>query len=104
MKQTILIALIAVLATLQLSSMFRRQPPPPDNLGEIEALQKVIEAKSETLAISREQQDKIIDALLKKDSIIAGQVKTQTKIIYEKIPTVIRNLSHDELRRAVADY
>lgn len=104
MKQTILIIAVAVLATLQLSSMFRRQPKPPDNRGEIEALQKVIEAKAETLAVYREQQDKIIDALMKRDSVIAGQVKTQTKIIYEKIPTTVRNLSHDELRRAVTDY
>lgn len=104
MKQTLLIIAVAVLATLQLSSMFRRQPKPPDNRGEIEALDRVIEAKAETLAIYREQQDKIIQALLTRDTVIAGQVKTQTKIIYEKIPAAVSNLSHDDLRRAVENY
>jgi len=99
----ILIVAVIILATLQVQALFRGSKQVQDRTGEIQALQKVIEAKENERDIYRAWKDEAISLLQKKDSILSTQVKTSIKQ-YEKIPANIRNLNNEELRRAVENY
>jgi len=101
-KTTILLIAVAVLLTLQISSMFRKSPAKPTD--------EVIKAKDELIKFIQEerQQDRVmydstIAALLRQDNQKVIEYKT-TKVIYEKIPVRVNALSDDELRRAVEEY
>lgn len=74
-----------------------------DRTGEIKALEKVIEAKESERDIYRAWKDETVALLQKRDSALKTEYKT-TVVKYEKIPANIRNLSNEELRRAVENY
>ena len=82
----------------------RKPAAVPDKSGEIKALEKVSESIARERDTYREWKDDLNRQLLKKDTFLQSQVKTQTKIIYEKIPAAVRNYSNDELRRAIENY
>lgn len=101
--QNILIIAVVILATLQVQGLFRSSKPVQDRTGEIKALEKVIEAKESERDIYRAWKDEAIALLQKRDSVLKTEYKT-TVIKYEKISGNIRNLSNEELRRAVINY
>ena len=101
--QNILIIAVVILATLQVQGLFRSSKPVQDRSGEIKALEKVIEAKESERDIYRAWKDETVALLQKRDSALKTEYKT-TVVKYEKIPANIRNLSNEELRRAVESY
>ena len=82
----------------------RKPAAVPDRSGEIKALEKVSESIARERDTYRDWKDDLNRQLLKKDTLLQSQIKTQTKVIYEKIPAAVRNYSNDELRRAIENY
>jgi hypothetical protein len=90
---SVLLIIVAVLVTLQISSMFRRAPAPVDNREEIKAVQAERD-------YYRGKFDSVISAGKQRDTVWIKET-VQLKTQYEKIrPTVESYSSNELLRRA----
>ncbi len=100
-----LLIVLGLLIVILLAGIFFRKPMPDNSL-----VKELVKAKdSEIQSITRERdiyrqwKDEARNELLKKDSLLNTKFKT-TVINYEKIPSNVRNLTNEELRRAVYSY
>lgn len=100
---TILLVAVAVLLTLQISSLFKGGGKMPDISGELKAKDEIIEMIKEEREQDRRMFDSTIALLKEMDN---NKVKEYYKTIpvYEKIPVTVSNYSNDELRRAIWSY
>jgi outer membrane murein-binding lipoprotein Lpp len=100
---TILLIGVAVLLTLQIEGCFHNSKPDSEYKKQIAEKDKQIEQVSTERNDMRQKYDSVISLLTKKDTVLIREYKTNT-IKYEKIPDNIRNLSNEDLRRAITGY
>jgi cell division protein FtsB len=96
-KWLIVLCIAIVIGAVLFITVFK--PKASDNSREIEGLKREIEG------LKRNNQ--VLDSLIKiKSDEYKANRPTETRIIhqYEKIPTVVRDLNKDQLRREVTDF
>ena len=108
-----LIVLLVILTSALLVSMFRKGKSSDDNKDLIDAYEKIIQAKDETIKVHEKIQagyEAEKQVQYKRDSILIQLIaNNQSKYSenekkYNRIPAVVSDYSKDELRREVSDY
>ncbi len=95
-----------VLATLMISSLLRKSPPNVDaEMRKVEAEHfKQLRNLDSLLTVEKlKAKDLVIAALQQKDTVIIQKINSSNDRI-KNIPATVRNLSNEDLRRAINDF